>query len=161
MPPADTRHHSCSLSIDSFFTILFEPAMTIISSAWRFALEKVSRSLGWHTYSLHAYRARPIFVRLEADRVADFPAAAASGSLGLRAPGHEKDGLSLCFSPHRPPRQAGIFYHNHTGVRRNYTGQEHTGLELHFMAHGKTTTVEMREDAIGVPMLSSEISDHH
>jgi len=30
-------------------------------------------------------------------------------------------------------------------------------LELHFMANGKTTTVEMRESAIGDPALSREI----
>jgi hypothetical protein len=106
-------------------------------------------------YLLTACVSSPADLRpAKADRVADFPAAAADLSDCVHRAMKRMDSPYAFRLIARPDKLE--FFITTTRESDAITQQEHTGLELHFMAHGKTTTVEMREDAIGVPMLSGE-----
>jgi hypothetical protein len=90
----------------------------------------------------------------KADKVADFPAAAADLSDCVHRAMKSMDSPYDFRLIARPDNLE--FFITTTRVSEAITRREPATLELHFMAQGKTTTVEMRENAIGGRVLSSE-----
>lgn len=89
-----------------------------------------------------------------ADKVADFPAAAADLSDCVHRAMKSMDSPYDFRLIARPDNLE--FFITTTPVSEAITRREPATLELHFMAQGKTTTVEMRENAIGGRVLSLE-----
>jgi len=90
----------------------------------------------------------------KANKVADFPAAAADLSACVH---RAMKSMDSSYDFRLIARADNLeFFITTTPVSDAITRREQAGLELHFMAHGKTTTVEMREDAIEARILSRE-----
>jgi len=90
----------------------------------------------------------------KADKVADFPSAAVDLSDCVHRAMEAMDAPYAFRLNARPDKLE--FFITATRVSDATTLREMAGLELHFMAHGQTTTVEMRESAIGDHVLGRD-----
>ena len=89
------------------------------------------------------------------DKVADFPAAVADLSDCTHRATHSMTAPYLFRLNARADHRE--FLITATGTAQQTLRPTLATLELHFMANGKTTTVEMRESAIGDPALSQDL----